>query len=197
LNIVVVIKAGEHTGKSVIRDQHDNLVELLLDGEPVTGHPLLSRPGDQGPDSVADVEKRLKSLPFEDLFSLANDLDDEDLGFLKTGVEYNLALAEHGLEEGPGLAVGRTIKELVDKGLMTEDMVLSARMLTAAAADARMSGAKLAAMSSAGSGNQGLTAVLPLKAVQDVVKADEKVFLKAVALSHIVTAYVKAHTGRL
>jgi L-cysteine desulfidase len=197
LNIMIVAFAGKRTGKAVIRGQHDNLVELFLDGESVAEHPLLSRSREQGPDRVAEIEEWLKSLSFEALFSLVDDLDDEDLAFMKIGVENNFALAEYGLDKGSGLAVGRTIKELVEKGLMKEDMVVSARILTAAAADARMSGAKLAAMSSSGSGNQGLTAVLPLKAVRDAVGADERVFLKAVAISHTVTAYIKAHTGRL
>ena len=83
------------------------------------------------------------------------------------------------------------------KGLIKKDMILAARMLTSAAADARMAGVKLPAMSSAGSGNHGLTAVLPIKAVEDYVECDQETLLRAVGLSHIITAYVKAHTGRL
>jgi len=80
---------------------------------------------------------------------------------------------------------------------MVKDMTTTAKILTSAAADARMGGAKLPAMSSAGSGNHGLTATLPIWAIKDFVAHDEKQALRAVGLSHIVTAYVKAHTGRL
>ena len=75
---------------------------------------------------------------------------------------------------------------------------MAARILTSAAADARMSGVKLPAMSSAGSGNHGLTAILPIWAVKDYIECiSEKQVLKAIALSHIITAYIKAFTGRL
>jgi len=77
-------------------------------------------------------------------------------------------------------------------------MMLSARILASSACDARMSGVKMPAMSSAGSGNHGLTAILPIWAVREYVHGvDEKVVLEGIALSHIVTGYIKAHTGRL
>jgi L-cysteine desulfidase len=60
-----------------------------------------------------------------------------------------------------------------------------------------MGGVKLPAMSSAGSGNHGLTAILPIWAIRDFIECDEKTVIEAMALSHLVTAYVKAHTGRL
>jgi L-cysteine desulfidase len=119
------------------------------------------------------------------------------MNFLEEGVQYNLRLAENGLKHGQGLGVGKTLERLVRQGLIKKDMILAARMLTSAAADARMAGVKLPAMSSAGSGNHGLTAVLPIKAVEDYVECDPDTLLRAIGLSHIITAYVKAHTGRL
>ena len=76
-------------------------------------------------------------------------------------------------------------------------MILAARMITSAAADARMAGVKLPAMTSAGSGNHGLTAILPILAIKDFVESDQETILKAIGFSHILTAYIKAHTGRL
>jgi L-cysteine desulfidase len=60
-----------------------------------------------------------------------------------------------------------------------------------------MAGVKLPAMTSAGSGNHGLTAVLPIQALRDFVESDEKTLLEAMGLSHTITAYIKAYTGRL
>ena len=60
-----------------------------------------------------------------------------------------------------------------------------------------MAGVKLPAMTSAGSGNHGLTAILPIKAVSGFLESDEKNLLKATAVSHLITAYIKAYTGRL
>jgi len=94
--------------------------------------------------------------------------------------------------------VGKTLDRLAREGLVKRDMMLAARILTSSACDARMSGVKLPAMSSAGSGNHGLTAILPIWAVKDYVDGvAESDVLRAVALSHVITAYIKAHTGRL
>jgi L-cysteine desulfidase len=108
-----------------------------------------------------------------------------------------MRLAEYGLKHGPGLGVGKALDRLVRQRIIRKDMIQAARIMTSAAADARMAGAKLPAMSSAGSGNHGLTAILPLCAVFDYVDCDRSTLLRAVGLSHIITAYIKAHTGRL
>jgi L-cysteine desulfidase len=95
------------------------------------------------------------------------------------------------------LGIGKTFDRLVRQKLIRKDMIIAARMLTSAAADARMAGVKLPAMSSAGSGNHGLTAVLPIAAVSEYIDVEKQSILESVALSHMVTGYVKAFTGRL
>ena len=102
-----------------------------------------------------------------------------------------------GLNTAAGWESARQSIGQLKQKLLAKDMTSSARILTSAAADARMSGVNLPAMSSAGSGNHGLTAILPIWAIKDFVDQDEVTVLKAIGLSHIVTAYVKAHTGRL
>lgn len=131
------------------------------------------------------------------MIELLDALEQEDLDFLERGVQYNLRLAEHGLKFGPGLGLGKCLESLMRQGLMCKDMAAAARILTSAAADARMAGVKLPAMSSAGSGNHGLTATLPIWAAKDFAKCPHEEVLRAVALSHVITAYVKTHTGRL
>jgi len=131
------------------------------------------------------------------LLELIHDLDIEDRKFLEEGIQFNMRLAEDGLKYGQGLGVGKTLERLARQGLIKKDMILAARILTSAAADARMAEVKLPAMSSAGSGNHGLTAILPIKAVKDFVECSHSTLLEAICLSHIITAYIKAHTGRL
>ena len=177
---------------------HDNIVSLKLDGEEISGHPL--QPAQTGPDGKTElqqVEIWLKSLSLARLIELLDDLDDDDLSFLEEGVQHNLRLADFGLKHGSGLGIGKTMDRLVRQKMLKRDMGLAARILTAAASDARMDGVKLPAMSSAGSGNHGLTATLPIWAVKDYIECDKKTALEAIGLSHIITAHVKAHTGRL
>ena len=197
LLIKTKITAGPHTAESVIEGLHDNIVSLVLNGEPVNS-PLVRTAVDGSASPLPAMEQWLKSLSLNELIGLTNQLDEEDFAFLQEGVDVNMRLAEQGLTYGLGLGVGKTLERLTRQGLIKKDMMLDARILTSAAADARMSGAPLPAMSSAGSGNHGLTAILPIQAVSEYVEGvDRREVLKAVALSHIVTAYVKAHTGRL
>ncbi|WP_207262498.1 L-serine ammonia-lyase, iron-sulfur-dependent, subunit alpha [Desulfovibrio sp. Huiquan2017] len=189
--------SGGMVAESVIEGLHDNIVSLTLNGKPVESPLIRTRP-DGAPSPVAAMEAWLKTLTLNELMALTDELDADDYAFLKEGVDVNMRLAEQGLKYGLGLGVGKTLERLCRQGLIKKDMMLAARILASAAADARMSGASLPAMSSAGSGNHGLTAILPIWAVKDYVEGVQtKDVLEAVALSHIVTAFVKAHTGRL
>ncbi len=190
--------AGENIAESLIVDLHSNIVSLKLNGKEVTDSPLLERALKKGGrHTMAELETWLRSLNLEQILELTAELDDDDLNFLEIGVNHNLALAEYGLKHGSGLGIGKAIDRLIKQKLMVNDMSNSARRLTSAAADARMGGANLPAMSSAGSGNHGLTAILPIWAIKDFIDHDRDTLLRAIGLSHIITAYVKAHTGRL
>ena len=192
-----VITYGDDVAECIIEGLHDNIVSLTLNGKPVES-PLLSTTHGSTENPVAAMEEWLKSLDLNELMALTDELDSEDLAFLREGVDVNMRLVEQGLKFGLGLGVGKTLERLVRQGLIKKDMILKARIYASSASDARMSGVPLPAMSSAGSGNHGLTAILPIWAVKDYVQdVEPKVVLEAIALSHIVTAYVKAHTGRL
>lgn len=194
LFIRAVVTGDAHSAEAVIRDMHDNVTSLRLDDTDVPAA------RDARPIPASDMprlEAWIKTLSLDDLLHLLDDLDNEDREFLMEGVRTNLRLAEYGLKHGPGLGVGKTLDRLVRQKLICRDMILAARILTSAAADARMGGVKLPAMSSAGSGNHGLTAILPIWAIRDFIDCDDRTVLEAIALSHLVTAYIKAHTGRL
>ncbi len=186
---------GSHVAEAVVRDLHDNVVSVRLDGAAL---PLdQASPRSAASEDMPRLEAWIKTLSLEDLVRLLDDLDEDDREFLMEGVRTNVRLADHGLKYGPGLGIGKALDRLVRQKLICRDMILAARILTSAASDARMSGVKLPAMSSAGSGNHGLTAILPIWAIREFITCDEKAVLEAMALSHLVTAYVKAHTGRL
>ncbi len=193
------VQAGEDRAEAVIRDLHDNLVQLTRNQKPVTESALLQKPAGPAPQQtpLAGLEDWLKGLKLAQLVDLLDQLDEDDLKFLEEGVVINTRLAEHGLKHGSGLGVGKTLDRLVRQRIIRRDMIQAARILTSAAADARMAGVKLPAMSSAGSGNHGLTAILPIWAVKNYADCDPQTILKAIGLSHILTAYIKAHTGRL
>lgn len=186
----------KHIVEAIIETVHDNITSLTMDGKPVTNSTLVKTEQAHQAD-VSKLEEYIKELSLDDLVDMIDDLDADDFAFLKEGITYNMRLADYGLKHGSGLGVGMTLERLARLKILSRDMILSARIITSAASDARMGGIKLPAMSSGGSGNHGLTAILPIYAVSDFVDCDEKTLLEAIALSHLVTAYVKAQTGRL
>ncbi len=197
LYIKTELKAGKDTALSVIEELHDNITSLTFNGRAIHGNSLLSEGQGGKKESASDLEKSLKNISLAEVISLIDDFDDDDLEFIEKGATMNMELAQYGLKNKSGLKVGSTLQKLAEKNLIATDMVYEARVITSAAADARMAGAGLPAMSSAGSGNHGLTAILPVKAVAEHIKANTKDMCRAIGLSHIVTACVKAHTGRL
>jgi L-cysteine desulfidase len=193
------VKKGKNTAETIIQGLHDNIVSMSLNGVEITEIPFGSS-GSQGgseKNKFAELEEWLKKLPLGSLVEMIDQLDEEDFEFLEEGIQVNLRLARYGLKNGSGLGVGKTLERLVRQKLIKKDMITAARIMTSSAADARMGGIKLPAMSSGGSGNHGLTAILPIKAIEGFIKTDHKTLIEAVGLSHLVTAYIKAHTGRL
>jgi L-cysteine desulfidase len=193
------IKKGKDTAETVIKGLHDNIVSMSLNGIEITDMPFgdADSQGGLGKNKLAELEEWLKELPLARLVEMIDDLDEEDFEFLEEGIRVNMRLADYGLKNGSGLGVGKTLERLVRQGLIKKDMITAARIMTSSAADARMAGIKLPAMSSGGSGNHGLTAILPIKAIEGFIETDHKTLIQAVGLSHLVTAYIKAHTGRL
>jgi len=196
--VKTIVRSNTTAAEAVIESLHDNIVSLKVNERAVLDSVLLATGKNGGEKSkLITVEAWLKKLNLADLVELLDDLDEDDFIFLEEGVQYNMRLAEYGLKHGSGLGIGKALERLVRQGLIKRDMVVASRLLTAAASDARMAGVSLPAMSSAGSGNHGLTAILPIWAVKDYIECDRQVILEAIGISHIITAYVKAHTGRL
>lgn len=139
--------------------------------------------------------KEIQSFGLEDFIDFSLTIPLEELDFLDKGINMNLALAEEGLSMETGVA--KKFEKLVKDGFMKEDIVYRAQVLCAAAAEARMAGSNLPAMSSAGSGNHGITVFLTNYAVAEETGLSREKLLRSLALSNLVTVYIKAYTGTL
>ena len=139
----------------------------------------------------------LYSLKIREIIVEIEKIPQEDIVFMLEGVVMNEAIAKVGLKQKLGMGVGYSLKKSIEQGFLSEDLMTSSMMLTAAASDARMSGINLSVMSSNGSGNNGLTAILPIVAYKNKFNVDDEKLAKAVAISHIVNSYIKYYIGRL
>ena len=194
--IDVTLEGENNKSRVIIKTKHDNFVfiqqnDLVL---------LDQVDGYAEKDEVQTEEKKeniMDNITIQEIVTNIENMDLEDIKFLLDGIEMNTDMDKYGLENKIGIGVGRGIKESIEEGLLGDGIMTKAMLLTAAASDARMGGAKLPVMSSNGSGNHGLTAILPIVAyAQKYPQSDEKM-AKALAISHLITAYVKNFTGRL
>ena len=139
--------------------------------------------------------KAIQNYTLEDFLRFSETVPLEEISFLEQGVAMNLALAREGLIMPGG--IGRRLEQLVTEGLMSEDMMYRAKLLCSSASEARMAGSKLAAMSSAGSGNHGITVFLTVFAVAEKIGASREKLIRSLALSNLITFYIKSYTGTL
>jgi len=197
LYIRTVIKAGGHTVEAVISGRHDHIESLSVDGESQKDHPLLAGKGSED-SNVEDLKQWLTSLSIGEIVDLLDSLDRDDVAYIQRGIDLNMELVKYGLSHGPGLGVGKTQQSLIRQGLLKNDMVLAGGIFASAGIDSRMGGAMLPAMTLAGSGNQGIAASTPIVAATDFATLEDSLLLiKSVALSYLLTCYIKALAGRL
>ncbi|MFV0399005.1 MAG: serine dehydratase subunit alpha family protein [Oscillospiraceae bacterium] len=182
-----------HEGVAVIRGSHGNFVRLERDGSA-----LLDRdtPGSQGEPSAPAAESN-PDMTVASIWQFVREVPVEELAFLDELIHLNGEIAKEGLAGKYGLQVGRSMQETFSKGLISGDIANYAVAVTAAAADARMSGCEKSVMSVAGSGNQGLTASLPIIAVAEKTGYQREKTYRALALSALITIHTKRYIGRL
>lgn len=184
---------ADNSAKAVIRDAHTNIVYVECGGKCV--FKLEKQQNAQEPKN--EHVPLLRNMTMQDLRKEVEELPLEDIAFLIAGVPMNYRMAKVGLEQKTGLALGNAIKELMEEGSIENNIVNTVRMFAAAAADARMAGLKMPVMSSAGSGNHGITAIIPPYIVCQKKKYDEEKLIRALAFSHLVTIAIKEFSGPL
>lgn len=187
-------KSGHDEAKVTIAGSHENIVRIERNGEVLF---FLDNSRPEGGDKVAGLRKKLAETQFSSIYADLSSLSEEVCEFLLQGVRLNEKIALTGLQCNECLGIGNAFQKLIDQGWMGNDVINRAKTITSAAVDARMSGCNLAVMTSAGSGNQGLTITLPLSAMAEHKKCSKRKLAESIALAHAVTSILKHHTGTL
>lgn len=184
--------AGTDTISATIANRHDKISLIYKNGNEVF-RAAAGISGTANPENPAYLAE-LMSMDMESLWALAGSIDKGLEKFMLEGRDMNMKAARMGSTGEFGLGVGKSILELGKNG---GDLLTRVKGYTGAAADVRMSGAPMPVMSSAGSGNHGITAVVPLDVVAEDIKATPRHLAEALALSHLVTGFIKTYIGRL
>ena len=182
---------GEKLCEVIIEGKHDHILSVKLNGQ------LVENFSDLTVISKDDSLDALGKLKISQLMNIIKSMKFSQLEFLLDGVEMNKRIARAGLETKIGLAIGTGLNELMEKGILGRDLISTIRIQTASAADARMNGLNLPVMTSGGSGNQGIVAILPVALASEHYNIGKERLAKAIALSHILNVYIKQFTGSL
>jgi len=189
LYVDVVVRTNKGVGRAVIKDTHTNIALVEANGEII--HEKEKKEGKK------QVGFNISRLQIADLTRFVEEVPFEDIEFVLDAVKMNQALAEDGLTEKFGMAVGANMLRLVEEQSIANDLITAAQILVASACDARFGGSQKAAMSIAGSGSHGVTATLPVAIVAERMGIEEERLARAIALSLLITIYIKAYSGRL
>lgn len=185
------VYAGEASAMVTIAGGHTRVVEVVCEGE--TRFIRDEQPGEAGDDPLEVFSHTTLSA----ILTFVEQVPCEAIRFILQAGQLNDALSREGLSGKWGLHIGATLNKQRTRGWMAKDVGSDIVIRTSAASDARMGGATLPAMSNSGSGNQGITATMPVVVVAEHVQADEERLARALMLSHLSAIYIHAQLPRL
>ena len=177
------------TATAIIAGGHTNFIYLSHNGEVLLDAPL---------KSTAEQNGNKTALTLKKVYDFATTAPLEEIEFILESQRLNKAAAETSFKGRYGHQLGRTLKESTREmsilGNNTFSKILS---YTTAACDARMAGVMVPVMSNSGSGNQGITATLPITIYAEENNKSREELIRALTLSHLTVIYIKQSLGRL
>ena len=174
---------GDDSAYVRIADYHTNLVCVRRNGEPLLERECVTRE-----EGLTDRS----CLSIAGIVEFADSVDPEAVApILEKQISCNMAIAEEGLRNNYGANIGKTLLR------MGNDLNSKMRAWAAAASDARMNGCELPVVINSGSGNQGITASVPVIVCAREMGKSREELLRALCVSNLVTIHQKTGIGRL
>lgn len=182
-DIAVTLYSGEHSAYIHIKDKHTNIVELRRDGEVIF----------KNENNERDTSTDLSCLCVEEIVEFADCVDIADVKeVLDRQIECNMTIAEEGIRNNWGANVGK-----VFLSAYPNDIKIKAKAYAAAGSDARMNGCELPVVINSGSGNQGMTASIPVIIYARELGIDQDRLYRALCVSNLITTHLKSGIGTL
>lgn len=188
LYIEVVCQAKGKNATAIIAGGHTNFVyvasddTVLLDKKQVTSE---------------DSEETPLELNLRKVYDFAQTAPLEEIRFILETARLNKAAAEQSFKGNYGHALGKMLRGNYEHNIMGDSVFSHILSYTSAACDARMAGAMIPVMSNSGSGNQGISATLPVVVFAEENGKTEEELIRALMLSHLTVIYIKQSLGRL
>ena len=185
-DLVATVFSGESKASVQISHFHTNIVLITKDDEILYQNQDcneidMPRATDRSILNVKDIIEFAESVALSDVETL-----------LQRQIEYNTKIAQEGLDGNWGANIGSVLLET-----WGDDIKVRAKALAAAGADARMSGCELPVVIVSGSGNQGITASIPVIEYAKELGVEKEVLYRALVVSNLVTIHQKTGIGSL
>ena len=183
-DIQITLTSGAETAACRITDSHTNVVNVVRNGQV-----LLSKTAEETKEESGD--KAL--LQVEKIVAFADEVDLADVEpILKRQINCNMAIAREGMNKPYGARIGQVLMQ--SRG---SDPATKAKAMAAAASDARMGGCELPVVINSGSGNQGITASVPVVVFAENLGVSQEQLYRALVVSNLVTLHLKSGIGPL
>lgn len=193
LYVEAICQNKENSVSAYIKSAHNQIVLVERNGVVIEGTPEALKPACS---TSADV-KLCPKVRFSDIYEFATTSPLSEIEFILEGGAMNKRISDEGLRGDYGLKVGKCIINKIDRNILKDDLLTYAMAVTSAASDARMAGNELPAMSNSGSGNQGITVMLPVVAVAEKLKSSTDDLARALVISNLLSIHIKSKMGRL
>ena len=195
-DIQVRVEAEGHTALCEIAGGHTNVIRLERDGEVLLERPCTEEASNTAGSPVAaekDADTDRSCLTVEQIVTFADEVELDDVrDVLERQIKCNMAIAEAGLSGSWGANVGSVLLAAYGEGVANR-----AKAWAAAGSDARMGGCELPVVINSGSGNQGVTASVPVVVYARELGASKDELLRALAVSNLVSIHLKTGIGKL
>lgn len=189
LYISVEVFCGSDCAKAVIAGSHTNFTDISRNGEVVYS----SEHSAEGEQEDSDELQ----LTLSDVYKYATTVDLSQIEWLEQAEKLNIAAAEVSFSGDYGHGLGRLMHNNAEQSIFGDTLFTKILSYTSGACDARMSGAMVPVMSNSGSGNQGISATVPVVIFGREMGVSREKLLRALALSHLTVVYIKQSLGRL
>jgi L-cysteine desulfidase len=189
LHIIAKLTAAADSVAVEIRTYHTNITKITENDKVIMERDSDGGPG--GPEKMGGGDDAL--LTVKDILEFADTLNPDDVrDLLERQIIFNTAIAEEGLKHNYGADVGKTLLKFFGNSVNTRAVAKAA-----AGSDARMDGCCLPVVINSGSGNQGMTASLPVIEFANEMGAPREKIYRALAVSNLIAIHQKKHLGRL
>ena len=188
LYIEATCRAGHDEATAIISGGHTRFQRIERNGQVLL---------DRSASADAQAETDAPALTLRTVYDFAQTAPLDEISFILQTARLNKAAAEASFRADYGHGLGKMLRGRYENEIMGDSVFSHILSYTSGACDARMAGAMIPVMSNSGSGNQGISATLPVLVFAEETGKTEEQLIRALMLSHLTVIYIKQSLGRL